>query len=173
MKKLITGFLTLSAALLFFRPTKVQAPRQRPDVFPGDLLFSPLGERDSFYIGHVGIVTEDGHVIHSIPKGVKKDGVDRYFNKFNHLTLYRPKNEQAGLQAAAYANRIYETNGQAPYRFFTTLEDKDGEQYCTKLVWQAYYFGAGVNLKNHSLMKKAIHPEFIKDRRFLSKVGSY
>lgn len=173
MKKLITGILTFSAVFLFFKPKKVHAPRQQPTVLPGDLLFSPLGERDSFYIGHVGIVTEDGHVIHSIPKGLKKDDVDRYFNKFKRLTLYRPKNEEAGRNAAAYANRIYEANAQAPYRFFTTLEDTDGEQYCTKLVWQAYYFGAGINLKNYALTKKAIHPEFVKDTHFLDKIGMY
>ncbi|SIS58108.1 YiiX/YebB-like N1pC/P60 family cysteine hydrolase [Salimicrobium flavidum] len=173
MKKLITGIMTFLAVFLFIKPKKVLAPRSQPEVKPGDLLFSPLGQKDSFYIGHVGIVTEDMSVIHSIPKGLKKDDVDHFFGKFKRLSLYRSKSEEAGTRSAAFALHLYESNTKAPYRFFTKLKETDGEQYCTKLVWQAYYYGAGINLKKFPLYARAIHPEFVKDSRHLYKVGSY
>lgn len=173
MKKIFIALFTFVPVFLFIKPKRVLAPRLQPEVQPGDLLFSPIGEKDSFYIGHVGIVTEDMNVIHSIPKGLKKDEVDHFFRKFKRLSLYRSKNEEAGAKAAAFAYRLYESNTKAPYRFFTKLKETDGEQYCTKLVWQAYYYGAGINLKNYPLYARAIHPEFVKDSRYLYKVGHF
>ncbi|PBB05978.1 YiiX/YebB-like N1pC/P60 family cysteine hydrolase [Salimicrobium humidisoli] len=170
MKKIIAGLATFLSVFLFFKPRKVAAPTSRPGLQPGDLLFSPIGEKDSFYIGHVGIVTEDDCVIHSIPKGLKKDEADHFFRKFARLSLYRARDEEAGVRAAAFAERIYESNPRAPYRFFTDLKDTGDKQYCTKLVWQAYYYGAGIKLNNYPLFARALHPEFIKDLRHLYKV---
>ncbi|AKG05457.1 hypothetical protein AAV35_012215 [Salimicrobium jeotgali] len=170
MKKITAALITFLNVLLFLKPRKAAAPTPRPELKPGDLLFSPIGEKDSFYIGHVGIVTEDDSVIHSIPKGLKKDDADHFFRKFARLSLYRARDEEAGARAAAFAKRIYESNPRAPYRFFTDLKNTGGKQYCTKLVWQAYYYGAGIKLKNFPLFARALHPELIKDSRHLYKV---
>ncbi|MFC7060360.1 hypothetical protein [Halobacillus seohaensis] len=171
---IIAGVLTL-----FIRPKKVYSPTHHHDpttypgttlfIKPGDLLFSPIGKSESKYVGHVGIVNNDHKVIHSIPAGLMKDTVADYFRKFRLITIYSPENPTIGVKASDYLEYLYITYPRANYRFFTPLGSLNHEQYCTKIVWQSYYFGSGVNLGNHSIKSKAIHPHFLKDLRFLEQ----
>ncbi|WP_028785121.1 hypothetical protein [Thalassobacillus devorans] len=183
MKKMsaLTFLLSLATGLLVFllRPRKARAPMVHKDpakypgtniaISPGDLLFSPIGQSESKYVGHVGIVNQHKEVIHSIPSGLMKDNMDRYFQKFRAISIYTPKEPEDGVMAADYLEGLYKKYPKAAYRIMTPLGTADHEQYCSKIVWQAYYYGAGVNLKNLSPSRKAIHPEWLKDSKFLTR----
>ncbi|GGF10059.1 hypothetical protein GCM10010954_05710 [Halobacillus andaensis] len=169
-------------ALLLTRPKKVTAPVIQEDeacypgtnikIKPGDLLFSPIGKSESKYVGHVGIVNHEDKVVHSVPAGLIQDSVVNYCRKFRSITVFAPKTPFLGIQAADYLKTLYEKHSRAAYRVFTPLGSSDEVQYCTKTVWQCYMYGADVNLGNLSKEAKAIHPQFLKDKKYLIKKGA-
>lgn len=178
MKKLFLFISTLFFAWMI-KPKKVLAPLKQEHehlypgtnltIVPGDLLFSPIGKKESRYIGHVGIVTKNNTVIHSIPSGVIQDQMEAYFNKFSNIRIYSALDSKSGEAAADYAVKLQKENPRATYKIWTPIGRTNEEQYCTKIVWQAYQFGAGVNLGKVSPYAKSVHPERLKDRRYLSK----
>ncbi|REJ09634.1 YiiX/YebB-like N1pC/P60 family cysteine hydrolase [Halobacillus trueperi] len=178
MKKLILFVSTVLMAMII-KPKKIVAPVIQEhehlypgtnlSITPGDLLFSPIGKKESRYIGHVGIVTKDNKVIHSIPSGVVQDQMEAYFNKFSNIRIYSAQDRKSGGAAADYAVKLQREHPDANYKIWTPLSTINEEQYCTKIVWQSYYFGAGVNLGKIYPHAKSVHPERLKDRRYLSK----
>ncbi|KHE67128.1 YiiX/YebB-like N1pC/P60 family cysteine hydrolase [Halobacillus sp. BBL2006] len=181
-KSLILTFSATSLSILvyLFRPKRAQAPVIQKNsstypgssilIQPGDLLFSPIGKRESKFIGHVGIVNHQKEVVHSIPAGLTKDNVFNYYQKFRSIKIYRPRSPEIGISAGDYVQNLYNDYSNADYRIMPPLVTASHQQYCTKIVWQAYYFGAGVNLGDFNGSAKAIHPELLKDRRFLRLV---
>lgn len=174
MKKLLAAG-TVAVLSLLLLPKKVLAPiiQMNAGVYPGsdipalpgDLLFSPIGKKESRYIGHVGIVTRNQDVIHSIPAGLVRDSIGEYFRKFRNITLYSPINPDSGENACEYLELLYSKHPRAKYRIMTPLGSREHEQYCTKTVWQAYYFGAKINIRKLPANAKAVHPQRLKDRR--------
>ncbi|WP_085505005.1 YiiX/YebB-like N1pC/P60 family cysteine hydrolase [Thalassobacillus devorans] len=181
LPRLITFLFSIIAGTIVFlaRPRKARAPivHDNPETYPGtnvailpgDLLFSPIGQSESKYVGHVGIVNHNREVIHSIPSGLMKDTMHSYFHKFRSITIYSPKDPDVGRKAADYLENLYEKYPKANYRIRTPLGSTDHEQYCTKIVWQSYYYGAGVNLRNLPPSRIAIHPEWLKDKKVLER----
>ncbi|QHT46782.1 hypothetical protein M662_09855 [Bacillus sp. SB49] len=139
-------------------------------VEPGDLLFSPIGKKESFYIGHVGIVTGDNHVVHSVPAGIIRDPLPYYLQKFRGIERYKPKQKDAGLRAAQYIDTHYPNHTPADYTIITTLGSRSHQQYCSKIVWQAYYYGAGINLGRQPKLAVAVHPQVLKDSRYFLRM---
>ncbi|GEN54015.1 YiiX/YebB-like N1pC/P60 family cysteine hydrolase [Halobacillus faecis] len=178
MKKLLFFLSTVFFAFII-KPKKIVAPviQKHEHLYPGtnlpiqpgDLLFSPIGKKESRYIGHVGIVTKDNKVIHSVPSGVVQDHMEAYFKKFSNIRIYSAKDRKSGNAAADYAVNLQREYPHANYKIWTPISRMNGQQYCTKIVWQSYYFGAGVNLGKISPHAKSVHPERIKDRRYLSR----
>ncbi|UOQ42872.1 hypothetical protein MUN89_12965 [Halobacillus salinarum] len=171
----------LAAVLLSLclRPKKTVSPGAEPHpelypstrirIEPGDLLFSPIGKRESKYVGHVGMVGSDKRVVHSIPSGLIKDEVPDYFKKFRSITIFSPNNSEKAIEACTQLEILFGQHTNAVYRLFTSLNDNYHEQYCSKLVWLSYYNGAGINLGSFSGKVRAVHPALLKDRRFLVK----
>ncbi|ARI77352.1 hypothetical protein [Halobacillus mangrovi] len=182
------SFMAVSAFIIsllgyIILPKKVKAPttHKNPDTYPGtdiviepgDLLFSPLGKSESKYVGHVGMVNHAKKVVHSIPAGLIQDDVPTYFNKFRSIKVYAPRVDSHRNSAAAYLEKLYLAHKNADYRIMTPLAAKMDEQYCTKIVWQSYYYGAGVNLGSFNQKAKAIHPELLKDRNYILPKNSF
>lgn len=93
MKK-VSALIVTILIFVMYRPRIVHAFTFEPsDVLPGDVLFSPVGKRESKYVGHIGIVTTDKKVLHSIPAGLMKDEPDAYKRKFRKVAHYRPYEE--------------------------------------------------------------------------------
>ncbi|WLR46837.1 YiiX/YebB-like N1pC/P60 family cysteine hydrolase [Halobacillus litoralis] len=176
MKKLFLFVSTVFLALII-KPKKIVAPLIQEQthlypgtsksITPGDLLFSPIGRRESRFIGHVGIVTKDNKVIHSIPSGVIQDQMEAYFNKFSYIRIYSAIDSKSGEAAADYAAKLQKEHPRADYKLWTPISSLYEEQYCTKIVWQSYHFGAGINLGKISPHARSVHPQRLKDQRFL------
>ncbi|MBA2173975.1 hypothetical protein H0266_03580 [Halobacillus locisalis] len=170
MKKAIFFLLAICATWLSLPPKKAYAPaRARTQLLPGDLLFSPIGRQESRYVGHVGIVSKDGYVVHSVPSGLMKDPVDHYYRKFRVVSVYRADESDAGQQASAYVESLFRRFPNALYKVNTPLGTDDAVQYCTKIVWQSYYYGAGINLGRLPSKMRAVHPSLLKRKRQLKK----
>ncbi|MFZ0370032.1 MAG: hypothetical protein WAM07_10610 [Halobacillus sp.] len=183
-KRLYSIILAVFAGVAAYavKPGKVQAPTNENMISltypgtniiitPGDLLFTPIGKSESKYAGHVGIVNSRREVIHSIPSGLMKDPISRYFNKFRSITIFSARDPETGMKACIYLDHLHTTYPKADYKVFTPLGYNDHEQYCTKIVWQSYYYGAGINLGRLSEHSLAIHPILLKDKRHLNCVA--
>lgn len=133
---------------------------------PGDVLYSSKGP-DTYLVGHVGIVDNSGNVIHMIGNGMKKYSMATYASNFN-FSVYNPSST-VGYKAANYAQSLYSSYSSiATYTLATTLTGPKDKQYCTKLVWQAYYYRAGINLGGISLTKLSVPPNWILDTSYLT-----
>ncbi|MCA0968994.1 hypothetical protein LCM20_00150 [Halobacillus litoralis] len=171
MRRIIVLFIAFTAVLLRITTKKAYAPTSFNSTHrPGDLLFSPVGRRESKYVGHVGIVTTDEHVIHSVPAGLVKDPLEHYYEKFmRRIDVYAPHELEVGHEAALYAESLYKQFPSALYKVNTGLGSTPEIQYCTKVVWQSFYYGAGINLGELPLTLKAVHPILLKRKNQLTK----
>ncbi|WP_079480051.1 hypothetical protein [Halobacillus salinus] len=169
MRKFISILLAVTWILRLVSRKVLSPTLPNSTLNPGDLLFSPIGKRESKYIGHVGIVSTDQHIIHSIPSGLVKDTASLYYKKFRRVHLYQPIQQQTGPLAAEYAEFLFQRYPKAVYKVNTRLGEDSYVQYCTKIVWQSYYYGAGVNLGNLSENMRAVHPVLLKRKSQLTK----
>ncbi|QYA46073.1 hypothetical protein KYI13_12330 (plasmid) [Macrococcoides bohemicum] len=118
----------------------------------GDIIYTNnafLSELGAPIPGHAAIYVGDGKIVeingyghipatHSYSNFVKtKRGTksDRWI-----VRVYRTSNTTNAIKASTYAKSLSGKN--IPYGIFTSMKDKS-KLYCSKLVWQAYYFGAG------------------------------
>ena len=103
----------------------------------------------SFYgiTGHAAIAVGEDDILHiggpgEKPKVVpRKDFYDRYVNSwYDWIKIYRPNVYLYGSKAANWAERVYRYSN-ATYKINTDIFSTD-ETYCSKIVFQAYKFGA-------------------------------
>ncbi|CDQ19600.1 Permuted papain-like amidase enzyme, YaeF/YiiX, C92 family [Halobacillus karajensis] len=177
MQKLHLLLISFIMVIFFIKAKKVFAPvhqekspkypQSMRTLLPGDLLFSPIGRKESRYIGHVGIVNSNYKVVHSVPAGVIQDCLEDYFQKFSKIKVLSPLDKKAGKAAGEYALKLQSVHSKAMYKIRTPIGYSNQYQYCTKIVWQSYFYGAGINLGGLSITSKSVHPLRIKDRRYL------
>lgn len=102
--------------------------------------------------GHAGIYISSYQILHIAGIGKTPELIsvsDWHKNytsadSFSHdawTKVYRCNNTTAGQKAANWANNKY-GNSRATYKITSDLTTTN-ETYCSKLVWQAYYYGAG------------------------------
>ncbi|MFF3925160.1 hypothetical protein [Paenibacillus lactis] len=116
----------------------------------GDVLYSTktLGS-SSQIVGHTGIVNSNYKVVHvTLPvNGGTVDNMSGYMSRHGKgetIKVYRPINGM-GVEAAKWAtyNYKYVTKYEIePYAKKSTLSPN----YCSKFVWQAFYYGEGIDL---------------------------
>lgn len=117
---------------------------------PGDILITKSTIVKGL-TGHAGIVHPDGKsVIHIAGPGEKANviPISQWLNRYSSTKVIRYKYKLRALKAANWA-RDYYLNGPgkyAEYKFKFNPKDKSSV-YCSKLVWQAYYYGADITFK--------------------------
>ena len=97
-------------------------------------------------LGHAGIAISSTSILHIAGPGKHPSviSIDSWNNEYleesgDYTLIYRHSNSTVASQAAQWANRTYR-NSNAEYVISTDLFSTN-ETYCSKLVWQAYYFG--------------------------------
>ncbi|GIO38109.1 hypothetical protein RW092_13295 [Paenibacillus sp. 3LSP] len=116
----------------------------------GDILYSTktLGGSTAI-VGHVGIVDSNFKVVHVTP-AVDGGVIDNFTNYMNRhgsgetIVVYRPR-DGMGVGAARWANyNYYNVTDYSidPLAKLGTISPN----YCSKFVWQAFYYGEGVDL---------------------------
>ncbi|MFJ7405006.1 MULTISPECIES: hypothetical protein [unclassified Lysinibacillus] len=150
-------FVALFFALVAFMLSTVSA--EASSYKEGDILFTTSTSSWGF-TGHAGIVgrSADGNLyaVH-IPgpnQPIQKITLTQWETRYPVTEVWRHTNQTAAQQAGQKSMdfiRYYGTDTSyiAPYSIFSvaglTYADKS-ETYCSKLVWQSYYYGSGLNL---------------------------
>ncbi|MRG85262.1 hypothetical protein [Salinibacillus xinjiangensis] len=98
--------------------------------------------------------------------------VSSFINTYDDVQVWRSKSSSCGSDAGFKAQELYSNYKYAAYDVWTPITGDYMEQYCTKFVWQSYYYGTGrvVNLGELSLTKYSVPPHWILDDYYLTKV---
>lgn len=100
----------------------------------------------------------DGKIVDMIQSGVRKVWPYEWFSQNSSISVYRVPNSSVAWNAANWATNYYSSyRGKVQYAINTDKYSKN-KMYCSKLVWQAYWFGTGSApvLRNPSFA--IIHP---------------
>ncbi|MGA4713693.1 YiiX/YebB-like N1pC/P60 family cysteine hydrolase [Bacillus safensis] len=148
LRKLITATLITIIATTFIFSPKTEAAA--PKVKSGDILVTPVGPVAKI-TGHAGMVANDGKsVIHIAGPGYhpRKISLSSWKKRFKNTQVVRYKDAAKAKKAAIWAEKnfikgkyknISYNISPGVYHFRST--------YCSKLVWQAYHYGANVDFK--------------------------
>ncbi|MNW27909.1 hypothetical protein D3C74_47180 [compost metagenome] len=149
-------------------------------MMPGDIIYSPKNSWDSVIVGHVAIVGDDFRIYHVTPAesdGRGNDSIGGFLSRFKtntKLAVYRThytssQSEKAAIWARRNITKVNE------YFFNIRLSDVY-RNYCSKFVWQAYYYGAGKDILNEGLddsMREYILPADIRDSATTGRIVSF
>ncbi|WP_145950341.1 hypothetical protein [Paenibacillus sp. Y412MC10] len=158
MKKLSFRF-SLLAFLVFLLsfPVSTYAATYYPGtsiaVSAGDVIYSPIGWETRF-VGHTAIVGDDLRVYHSTPAtatGGASDTFSGYLSRFSSgytFKVLRYSNGTGPFTQPVDAGRWAKNNYSRITKYnLTGFKMSDvANNYCSKFVWQAYYYGANTNL---------------------------
>lgn len=116
------------------------APR-RGDIFVTN------GTSSAGILGHAGIALDEWTILHIAgpgyhPTTISVDAWNSLYsmkNKSSWTKVYRHSSQTVAYQAATWASTTYKNSG-ATYKITADLTSTN-ETYCSKIVWQAYYYG--------------------------------
>ncbi len=127
---------------------------------PGDLIYT-TATVSTFLVGHIGIVGPDYAVYHSHPYGPgKRDSLQAYISNFNSgdpFTVLRVRNG-GGLQAGTWAKNNINRLKSYSFNIYT---DNVADNYCSKFVWQAYWYGVNRDISDTNVSGAIGHAQFI------------
>ncbi|WP_289143066.1 hypothetical protein [uncultured Brevibacillus sp.] len=130
-------------------------PGTTVNVSTGDLIYSSKGW-SSYFAGHVAIIGDDGKVYHSTP-AVSSGGIgetlDSYLSRYpsgEYFEVLRFEKKTPGPYLEPINAGKWARNNVSKIQSYTIAGGyKLGDitkNYCSKFMWQAYYFGAGTNI---------------------------
>jgi uncharacterized protein YycO len=183
MKKAVFGLMLTLLVLFSFNQLTEAASFQYKE---GDVLTT---SSTSFHglTGHSGIVARsaDGNLyVVDIPgyhTHIEKLTISTWNAKYPKTEVTRYKDatiaKKAGKKALDFVRYYGGMNGfSAEYSIFSwgalTRTNKD-EMYCSKLVWQSYYYGANVNLGFNPYFHWLITPYELAEAPGFSKVNGH
>ncbi|MED2971031.1 YiiX/YebB-like N1pC/P60 family cysteine hydrolase [Fictibacillus sp. B-59209] len=147
----------LISALLFsmflaYGPSSAEAAKVKGfDYKPGDVLITKSYSSYKL-VGHAGIVLPDGkNVLFTSTSNNKKPyvwSISKWLDHYDTTKVVRHKSTTVAGKAAKNAYDNYWKTG-AKYKNSTYKVSTDPTNrkylYCSEIVWQAYYYGAGVD----------------------------
>ncbi|WP_094760628.1 CHAP domain-containing protein [Bacillus velezensis] len=140
LSRIVIAFLAVLLVATTFATTS-QAASYKPKA--GDILITSKKVTGAPFLGHAAIVTDDGRVAHISGPGAKP--IVRTWaswkKDYPKIRVVRHKDANIAKKAGKYA-RTKIVPQKASYAIYPTLLST-GTQYCSKLVFQAYYFGNG------------------------------
>lgn len=110
----------------------------------GDILVTNDTVKGTGIAGHTGIMVSPGKVLH-IPgpkQKVKIISISEWNNRYNKTNVLRVKNQSVAVEAARWAKNNYKDGSNPGYSLKGSLYSKS-PTYCSKIVWQAFYYGSG------------------------------
>lgn len=145
---------------------------------PGDVLYSHKYALSSFLVGHTGIVGTNYRIYHvNRWKGFgHADSMPIYLSRHRKgelITILRHSNEQEAIHSAKWAMQHYDKVQRYTYvRDLTRLE----ANYCSKFIWQAFYFGTEGQVDLLQKRKRKSYKKFVMPGaiyRRLEKIASF
>lgn len=109
----------------------------------GDV-FITNGTSSSGLTGHSGIAISTSQILHiagpgKTPKTISLSAWNSEYSKKGWTRVYRHSNSKIATAAGNWASKKYK-GSSAKYKITTDLTSTK-ETYCSKIVWQAYYYG--------------------------------
>lgn len=142
---------TLSASTSKIKVTQLSSFK----IKPGDILITN-STSSAGIVGHCAIANGANHILDMPGYGNKKDNnrqltVSQWLSKYSNgwIKVYRLKNSSIASKVAKYADRhYYSSTGSAKKNIhiaygLTRRLYKFSPSYCSKLVYDAYWFGSG------------------------------
>lgn len=128
----------------------------------GDILVASDNELQvpTGYLGHSAIAIDDSRMVEAIIDYpyLRMAPIHDFTSSHRKIAVYRPKDPQMGRDAAQYAlwylgqsEANHEKGLMVPEFSFSQqipLSDPWSSTYCSKLIWLAYYYGAGYMFPN-------------------------
>lgn len=129
----------------------------------GDMLITN-STSSSGIVGHAAIALNSTEILHIAGPGKSVTIVSpsKFRSLYNSgwIKVYRPNSSTAGSKAASWASKTYR-GSNAVYKITTNLATTN-ETYCSKIVWQAYFFGVGRNVVDiQSQTTYGIRPPYV------------
>ncbi|HEU4964011.1 MAG TPA: YiiX/YebB-like N1pC/P60 family cysteine hydrolase [Bacilli bacterium] len=122
-------------------------PGSSVSVRPGDILVTDSVSSNGF-TGHAGIVVDySGNVVSIAGYGYypKKTSISTWFGSYPDEKVVRLNDTASAQSAANWASSFVINHSDVPYGM-SDIGDPYDETYCSKIVWDAYQFGANVTL---------------------------
>ncbi|NEU26501.1 hypothetical protein G3M74_10295 [Paenibacillus polymyxa] len=156
MLKKIFNLSALVMILSLVLSTNVFAAASYPNsstaVKAGDILVTSDTSSNGL-TGHAGIVVNSTYLVEIKGAGYhpQKTAISSFFNSHrNKVRVVRYNNATAAQKAANWANK-YQANYSNVSYDFDDLYQYNKSTYCSKIVWDAYHFGANVNFSTARL----------------------
>lgn len=175
LKKIISILVTAALLLVFsltFQTNEASAasyPGTKATVKAGDIVVTKTTNckpNCKGITGHAGIVIDSTYIAHISGPGAhpSKISISSWFKKYTSTKVVRTNSKYKGKpsKAASWAAKYLKDYPKAKYSITPNLSSKD-PTYCSKLVYQAYYYGTGYPILASSGI---IHPY-----AFINKVG--
>lgn len=153
--------------------TAINYPGTDVEMFPGDIIYSSKGW-STFLVGHAGIVGVDYKVHHAHPLGGFSESLAAYLSRHKFgaiITVFSPLT--GGPEAARWAGENIQKMNK--YAFHPILSNQQ-VNYCTKFVWQAFWYTGTGDISNRKLSDKKttwIYPGNLKQSWNLSYKTSF
>lgn len=112
----------------------------------GDILVTN-GTSKKGLTGHAAIALDSENILHiagphDVPDTItKKRWIEKYHDGKTWTKVYRHSDSDIASSAADWAEETYK-GSNAEYKITNDTNDTS-KTYCSKIVWQAYYFGTG------------------------------
>lgn len=128
-------------------------------MIPGDILYSHKYAFSSFLVGHTAIIGENFRIYHVNRWKTygHADSMPVYLSRHKRgekLTILRHTYREEAINAAKWAMQNYDQMKR--YVFNPNLLDIENN-YCSKFIWQAFYFG---NETKVDLLKNKMRQSF-------------
>lgn len=166
-----------------------------------ELVFSPMSEPLSYYpgtttsiksgdvlvtnstsfggiAGHAGIVVDPAGSVVSINgpgQLISRETFGQWKNRYANTKVMRNTSSSIAAQNAAnWANEYYiDYSYRVSYNILGILGEYTDRTYCSKIVWNAYFYGANVNLANQfQYQTYTFYPYYLINNSGLTQVAA-
>ncbi|MBH0333661.1 hypothetical protein ABH14_28690 [Brevibacillus brevis] len=156
----------------------VYYPDTHTKAKPGDMLVSNATSSKGL-TGHAAIVTDNLTVVHigGVGQHPEEISLSKFFKRYdNSVKVIRYTSSRDAKKAGEWARTYAEEYSDADYDLAVKLSGFT-RTYCSKLVWQAYYYGADVNLGNKRPTSTQLFEPYaildLDDTREVEETGSW
>jgi len=143
-------------------------PHSQVTMLPGDILYSPIG-KSTYFVGHIVIIGADLHVKESLPTNPSGHSatIEQFWQRHrmgDTITLFR------SIIGSKLAAKWAQTYVKDVKKYYLGNHDINNitQNYCSKFVMQAYYFGANIELGNR--LDRLITPQALIRSPLLRKL---
>lgn len=156
----------------------VTYPGTSVKVKPGDMLVTNRTSSAGL-TGHAAIVTDGYTVVHIGGYGENPEDIStsKFFKRYkSNIKVVRYNNSSVARNAGEWASLFAEEYSDATYGLTKKLNGSS-PTYCSKIVWQAYYYGADVNFNDHRPNSVQMFMPYdildLDDTRVITTIGSW